>query len=103
MADWAGVGHIKVMIEWTSVIKLYATMDYTWQNDQQGAAPDPNTALRRAAVLQLLAAAAIIVHDEIVAAQRRRARRRMWSRAWLLRTPIRGQYAKLIDELRSEN
>ena len=77
MADWAGVGHIKVMIEWTSVIKLYATMDYTWQNDQQGAAPDPNTALRRAAVLQLLAAAAIIIHDEIITAQRCRALRRM--------------------------
>ena len=29
MADWAGVGYIKVMVEWTSVIKLYATMDYT--------------------------------------------------------------------------
>ena len=64
MADWAGVGHMKVMIEWTSVINLYATMDYTWQNDQQGAAPDPNTALQCAAVLQLLAAAAIIVHNE---------------------------------------
>ena len=66
-------------------------------------APDPNTALRRAAVLQLLAAAAIIIHDEIITAQRRRAHRRMWSRGWLLRRPIRGQYTKLMDKLHSED
>ena len=58
--------------------------------------------LAKAQILQNITAMACLLQKR----KRRRppkARRLIWSREWLLRRPIQGQYAKLMEELRAED